>query len=82
VAPSAAEYEIPTVPLGNDVVVIEGNEAIVIDSGCAADVLPAASLTVMLKEYVPLPVGVPEIAPVEEFSVKPDGNEPLATVHA
>ena len=35
-----------------------------------------ASLTVTPKEKLPLPVGVPEIAPVEGFKLRPVGRDP------
>jgi hypothetical protein len=39
--------------------------------------LPFASVTLTVKLYdPPAPVGVPLIAPVEEFSVKPAGSAP------
>ena len=39
------------------------------------------SLTVMVKLNVPLAVGVPEISPVEAFSVNPAGSDPALTDH-
>ena len=38
---------------------------------------PVESTTLAVKLNVPAWVGVPVIAPVEVFSVKPGGNEPL-----
>ena len=38
---------------------------------------PVESTTWAVKLNVPEVVGVPEIAPVEEFSVKPPGSTPL-----
>ena len=39
------------------------------------------SLTVMVKLNVPLVVGVPEISPVEAFSVNPAGSSLALTDH-
>lgn len=44
-------------------------------------VLLFASVTLTVNEDVPDAVGVPEIAPVEAFSVSPAGSEPLLTDH-
>ena len=44
-------------------------------------VLLLESVTFAVNEDVPDAVGVPEIAPVEEFSVSPAGSEPLLTLH-
>jgi hypothetical protein len=57
--------------------------AMVIDRLCAAETLPAVSVAVTLKlNGLPVAVvGVPLIAPVAVFSVKPGGNEPEATAH-
>ena len=44
-------------------------------------VLLLASVTLIVKVEVPDAVGVPEIAPVEAFSVSPAGSEPLLTLH-
>lgn len=40
---------------------------------CVAE---AASVTVAVKLAVPVPVGVPEITPVEAFKPKPAGSKP------
>jgi hypothetical protein len=53
---------------------------IVIDNGCAGEVLPALSFTVTLNEEVPEVVGVPLITPVEAASDNPAGSVPLLTV--
>jgi hypothetical protein len=39
------------------------------------------SLTMAVKDEVPLLVGVPEIEPDEEFKVTPAGKEPLEIDH-
>ena len=39
------------------------------------------SVTVMVKLAVPEAVGVPEIAPVEAFRVRPAGKFPVVTAH-
>jgi hypothetical protein len=66
--------------LGSGVVVTVTPAPIVMDKGWAGDVAPALSLTVMLKENVPLAVGVPVIAPLAVFRVKPLGSDPVLTV--
>jgi hypothetical protein len=38
---------------------------------------PLESFTIALKVYDPYDVGVPVIAPVDVFSVRPGGNEPV-----
>jgi hypothetical protein len=43
----------------------------------AVAVLPCESTTWAVKLYVPAVVGVPVIAPVDGFSVKPGGRKPL-----
>src|SRR5690349_10012686 len=42
---------------------------------------PPASLACTVKLNKPTPVGVPEITPLLAFSVRPDGNTPLASDH-
>ena len=44
-------------------------------------VLLLASVTFTVNDEVPDAVGVPEIAPVEAFSDRPAGSEPLLTLH-
>ena len=75
---SVAEYAVPTVPPGSDVVVTVG------DCGAAATailnalvaVLFAASFTCTVNDTVPDVVGVPEITPVDAARLNPIGNEP------
>jgi hypothetical protein len=47
------------------------------ENGQESEVAPLASLTCTVKD--PVAVGVPVIAPVEEFKLKPAGRVPLAT---
>jgi len=47
----------------------------------AVAVAATASVTRTVKELVPVPDGVPEITPVELFSVRPVGSVPTVTVH-
>ncbi len=73
-----AEYAVPTLPLGSDVVVTVSPVAIAIDSGCGGETAPALSFVVTLKlNGLPVAlVGVPPIAPLDAFSVKPGGSAP------
>ena len=53
----------------------------VMESGCAGDVVCVLSWTVTVNEKVPmLAVGVPLMTPVEAFSERPLGNAPEFTV--
>ena len=52
----------------------------VMDKGFAGDTSPKLSLTVTLKDAVPLALGVPLMTPVEAASDKPAGSAPLLTV--
>ena len=73
----------PTVPLDRDDVETESvgvAEATAMLSDLVA-LLLLASVTLTVKDEVPDAVGVPEIAPVEAFSVSPAGSEPLLTLH-
>ena len=75
---SVAEYAVPAVPPGKDVVVTKGGCAVVATTILSAFVamLFPASLTCIVKDAVPAVVGVPLICPVELFSVRPAGKEP------
>ena len=78
-AASACEYAVPTVPTGNDVVVIVKAGLIVRDS--AFVVLPLAlSVTFTVKLLVPAVPGVPEIVPPAD-RLNPEGSVPRDTVH-
>ena len=52
----------------------------VIESAAVA-VLGIASDTCTVKDDVPVPVGVPDITPVEAFRDSPVGSVPTVTVH-
>ena len=52
----------------------------VIDNGCAGEVLPALSFTVTLNEEAPAALGVPLMTPVEAARLKPAGSVPVLTV--
>jgi hypothetical protein len=81
VAVSGWLYDVPTVPLGNVVVVMTGATAevpIVIDNAFVS--LPALLVAFTVKLNVPIAVGVPEIVP-PEYSVSPFGRLPLANDH-
>ena len=52
-----------------------GTVPIVIDSACVSD-CPLASATRTVNDEVPAVVGVPEIAPVVEFKLRPGGSVP------
>lgn len=78
-------YAVPTVPPGNEVVVMLGapagftfmvSEADVAESGPAL----LESVTLTVKVDVPAAVGVPVIAPVLPFKFKPAGRLPEASV--
>jgi hypothetical protein len=82
VAVSVRLYTVPTVPPGNDGVVIAGAPppaaAIVIDNGFVS--LPAALVALTVKVDVLAAVGVPVIAP-SAARLKPAGNSPPARLH-
>jgi hypothetical protein len=65
-----------TVALGNEFVVIESAAATVIVNP-RVFVAPALSVTRMVKLGAPAVVGVPVIAPVEVFRLRPMGREPV-----
>ena len=67
-------------PFGSDEVVTVNGLMIVIDNGCAGEVLPKLSLTVTLNEAVAAVVGVPLMTPVDAARLKPAGSAPLLTV--
>jgi hypothetical protein len=84
VAATLAEYAVPTVPPASVVVenVIAGGAATPIVNVCVA--LAAGdpeSFTVTVNVTLPAAVGVPVIAPVDAFKLKPGGNVPVVTVH-
>ena len=51
--------------------------AVALDDGCSESV----TLTVKMIGPVVLPVGVPVIAPVFAFKIKPEGSDPALIVH-
>lgn len=67
-------------PFGSDVVVTINWPTIVIVSDVVA-VLPKWSVTVNPIGLLAAAIGVPVIAPVEEFKVRPVGRAPLLTLH-
>lgn len=73
VATNVAEYGIPFVPVGRDVVVIV-NWVMVMLNALVPDAFKV-SVAFTVKPNVPVFVGVPEITPPEE-RVRPFGNEP------
>ena len=73
------EYATPTVPAGNeDVLMLNAGALISSDSGMLADA-DALSVTLTVKLTDPAAVGVPEIVPAERVS--PAGSDPLASDH-
>lgn len=66
----------PTVPAGNDAVLIVGGDIIVMLSAFVAATL-AVSVTFAVKSNDPAVVGVPEIDPAAEI-VNPGGRLPAA----
>ncbi len=65
----------PTVPAGNETVVIPNGAVILMDRDLVA-VTAALSVTLAVNVAVPVVVGVPEMTPVAGASVKPAGKEP------
>jgi len=81
VAVSADEYATPTCP------VLPGQfnvrlEDVIVMVHLTVTFTPSASVTWALKLNVPAMLGVPAIAPVEAFSVRPLGREPLEMLNA
>ena len=64
--------------MGSEVVVMTGGVTIVRVNVCCA-VAPPLSVTVTVNVDVLVAVGVPVIAPVEEFSARGAGNDPVVT---
>ena len=72
-------------PAGNGLAVLIVSVAGLIVSANAFDAVcgvPAESCACTVKFAVPAVVGVPVIAPVEPFSVRPAGNAPTVIDHA
>jgi hypothetical protein len=81
---SPCEYTVPTTPEGT-VVVVSTSGAAVIVTDIATELVSSGSLwsvTVAVKGYVPLAVGVPEINPLAPASVSPGGRLPPVTDQA
>lgn len=79
VANTVAEYAIPTIPPGSEVVVIFSELVVemVMLSAFVADICGEdVSVTLTVKDEVPDAVGVPEMTPVLAASVKPAGRVP------
>ena len=76
-----ALYGCPWVPDGNDVVVTAGASAFGFTVMLSARLSswPFRSLTWIVKLLVPVEPGVPEIAPLLEFSINPPGKLPTET---
>ena len=74
------EYAVPTVPLGNDVVVTVGGCAATVIFNTFVPVLFAASVTCAVNDIVPAAIGVPEIAPVDATRLNPAGSVPALTL--
>ena len=78
------EYGVPVVPSGSgDEAVINGAldaepEPIIMVN--ARVIEPVESVALTMNVNVPLTVGIPVIVPLE-FSVRPEGSEPLTRVH-
>jgi hypothetical protein len=77
-------YAVPTVPLGNEavVMVIAGQPMVNVNAlviVCPAEQLPVACT---VKVDVPADVGVPLMRPVVVLKVNPAGSVPLAMAHA
>jgi hypothetical protein len=79
-APSVCEYATPTVPAGNDeVVMVSAGGLTVIDNAAVAEP-PALSVTLTVKVDDPAALGVPESAPAAE-RLTPAGSDPADTDH-
>ena len=79
---SVAEYAVPAVPPGKDVVVTVGGCAAAATAMLSAfvPVLFAASFTCTVNDAVPAVVGVPEITPVAATRLNPAGSVPALTL--
>jgi hypothetical protein len=80
------EYAVPTLPDASVSFIVNVGGAVevtAIESGtdCVCAGLPA-SVTVAVKLEVPVAVGVPEITPVADVSVRPAGRLPAVMDHA
>ena len=83
-AVSVAEYAVPTLPFGNDVVVIVSVAGVVVSVSAAVALCAGLLESVTLKVSATpdtAAVGVPVIAPVAVFNDNPAGRVPLASDH-
>jgi len=53
--------------------------ALTVSPNVAAALTELVSITLIVRLELPAAVGVPEMTPVEEFSVNPAGNTPVVT---
>ena len=85
VVPVAARvwlYAVPTVPAGKEAVVIVGATGAELMTMLSALVaFPALFVALTVKLKVAAVVGVPVIAPVDAFKLRPPGRLPLAIAH-
>ena len=79
-APSACEYAVPTVPAGNDDVVMFSAGGLIVNDSAAVVETDALSVTFTVKLLDPAVPGVPEIVPPAD-RVNPEGSVPSDTVH-
>ena len=79
VALSACEYPTPTVPAGNEEVLMLNAGALIVTDSAALAAAEALSVTLTVKPDNPAAVGVPEIVPAAKLS--PAGSDPLASDH-
>ena len=82
-AASVAEYAVPTVPPGNELVVMASvggaiEKVKLAGAVCAGD---SESVTLMVTVKLPEAVGVPLITPVAAFKLTPAGKAPEAMDH-
>jgi hypothetical protein len=78
-AASACEYAVPTVPAGNDAVVID-NAGLMVDDNAFVATPPPLSAKRTVKEAVPAAAGVPLMIPVEGARLNPEGKAPTDIV--
>lgn len=79
-------YSVPMVPPARDAVVTLSAGALTAmlrlpDLVAGVGVSESVTVTVKLEDPVKVPLGVPEIAPVVAFNVRPAGRLPAVTAH-
>ena len=79
VALSSCEYAVPTVPAGNDAVIIFKGGALIVNETLAVADPDTLSVTCTVKLDEPEVLGVPDI--VLPARLRPAGSDPLATDH-